>query len=80
MTDTHTFADELDPQEALDSDHDPSTDVHDDGADAPLTPQDEQYTPEDCGDLPVFDAEGWPGDVLVITDLDGINDDEEDED
>lgn len=68
---------DLDPQEALDHDYDPDTDItaEEEQAEA-LSTEDEAYEPELLDAVP-FDAEGWPGDELVIVDLDGIDETEE---
>lgn len=68
---------DLDPLEAVEQGHDPQTDIttEEEVAEA-TTPEDEQYTPEEH-DLPGIDLEGWPDDELVIADLDGIDEGDE---
>lgn len=70
---------DLDPQEAIEQDHDPATDIGTDQETAqPLTPEDHEYTPVPLSpDITAFDVDGWPGDELVIADLDGIDETEE---
>lgn len=73
---------DLDPQEVLEQDYDPSTDITtDEEAALPLEPEDDGYTPEPLDpSVTAFDVDGWPGDELVIADLDGIDEDEEETD
>ena len=70
-------AQDLDPQEALELGHDPETDISTEAEIAEATTrEDEQYAPEEHN-LPGIDLEGWPGDELVIADLDGIDEGDE---
>lgn len=78
MTDDFNPDVDLDPQEAIEEGHDPDTDIDTEAEIAEgLDPKDDDYTPELMDTVDAFDADGWPGDELVIADHDDIDDEEE---
>lgn len=75
---------DLDPQEEIEQNPNPETDVDTETeVGEELTPEDQEYVLEPLEGAERFDEDGWPGDELVIMDLDGIDetddDNEEDE-